>query len=117
MEVVPLAATTATGAHAIPAKKLNSDRREMVILAFLCYVIRMQRRSFLIGLGSSLIAAPAVVRASSLMPIRAIDDFRVFPGSTHPLTGLPRISWRRLYFDSRDYCPVSYSGHEMFTIA
>ena len=39
------------------------------------------RRSFLIG-GASLIAAPAIVRASSLMPVRAYD----------PLDGVyPRI--------------------------
>ena len=30
------------------------------------------RRSFLVGLGSSLVAAPAIVRASSLMPVKAI---------------------------------------------
>ncbi len=30
------------------------------------------RRSFLTGLGASLIAAPAVVRAVSLMPVRGI---------------------------------------------
>jgi hypothetical protein len=30
------------------------------------------RRGFLVGLGASLVAAPAIVRASSLMPVRAI---------------------------------------------
>jgi hypothetical protein len=30
------------------------------------------RRSFLLGLGSALVAAPAVVRAASLMPVRGI---------------------------------------------
>ena len=32
----------------------------------------MDRRSFLTGLGTSLIAAPAIVRAVSLMPVRGI---------------------------------------------
>lgn len=32
----------------------------------------MDRRSFLTGLGISLIAAPAIVRAGSLMPVRGI---------------------------------------------
>jgi hypothetical protein len=31
------------------------------------------RRSFLFGLGSSLIAAPAIVRAASLMPVKALE--------------------------------------------
>jgi hypothetical protein len=30
------------------------------------------RRSFLLGLGSALVAAPVVVRAASLMPVRGI---------------------------------------------
>lgn len=30
------------------------------------------RRSFLVGLGASLVAAPAIVRASSLMPVKAL---------------------------------------------
>lgn len=32
----------------------------------------MNRRSFLFGVGASMIAAPAIVRAASLMPIRGI---------------------------------------------
>jgi hypothetical protein len=32
----------------------------------------MDRRSFLTGLGASLIAAPAIVQAASLMPVRQI---------------------------------------------
>lgn len=32
----------------------------------------LQRRSFLLGVGSSLICAPAIVRASSLMPVKLI---------------------------------------------
>lgn len=32
----------------------------------------MNRRSFLIGLGSGLVAAPAIVRAASLMPVRGV---------------------------------------------
>lgn len=33
------------------------------------------RRGFLLGLGSTIIAAPAIVRAASLMKIRALDEF------------------------------------------
>lgn len=32
----------------------------------------MNRRGFLLGLGTSIIAAPAIVRAASLMPVRGI---------------------------------------------
>jgi hypothetical protein len=32
----------------------------------------MDRRSFLTGLGASLVAAPAIVRAAGLMPVRGI---------------------------------------------
>jgi hypothetical protein len=42
------------------------------------------RRGLLIGLGS-LIAAPAIVRASSLMPVKVIDEYRG-PGFTQ-ITG------------------------------
>ena len=38
------------------------------------------RRSFLVGMGGSLVAAPAVVRAASLMPIRGI--FMDVPSAT-----------------------------------
>ncbi len=36
----------------------------------------IHRRSFLVGLGASLFAAPAIVRAASLMPVRAVEDWR-----------------------------------------
>lgn len=32
------------------------------------------RRSMLLGVGASLLAAPAIVRASSLMPVQSIDQ-------------------------------------------
>ena len=38
------------------------------------------RRSFLVGVGASLIAAPAVVKAASLMPVRRIVQRWVAPG-------------------------------------
>lgn len=31
------------------------------------------RRGFLLGLGASLVAAPAIVRAASIMPVRRVD--------------------------------------------
>lgn len=36
-------------------------------------MIQQSRRSFISGIGA-IIAAPAIVRASSLMPIKALDD-------------------------------------------
>lgn len=33
----------------------------------------LQRRAFLTGLASSLIAAPAIVRSASIMPVRAVN--------------------------------------------
>lgn len=33
----------------------------------------VSRRSFLIGLGSGLVAAPAIVRAASIMPVKVIE--------------------------------------------
>ena len=38
------------------------------------------RRSFLVGIGASLIAAPAIVKAASLMPVRGIVQRWVAPG-------------------------------------
>ncbi len=37
----------------------------------------IHRRSFLVGLGASLFAAPAIVRAASIMPVRAIEDWEL----------------------------------------
>lgn len=44
------------------------------------------RRSFLTGLGAVLVAAPAIVRAGSLMPVKAMEleldfDWRMPPGT------------------------------------
>lgn len=33
----------------------------------------IHRRSFLVGIAMSLVAAPAIVRAASIMPVRAVD--------------------------------------------
>jgi hypothetical protein len=35
--------------------------------------MQIARRSFLFGLGASLVAAPAIVRAASLMPVKALE--------------------------------------------
>ena len=39
----------------------------------------LARRSFLAGLGSFLIAAPAIVHAGNLMPVKAILEFEKLP--------------------------------------
>lgn len=49
------------------------------------------RRGFLTGLGSLLVAAPAIVRASSLMPVKTVETFE-FSWASHdfmyPMLGL-----------------------------
>lgn len=50
------------------------------------------RRGFLFGLGASAVAAPAIVRAASLMPVRALrlpDHKFVFR------TSIPSGTWRQ----------------------
>ena len=50
------------------------------------------RRGFLFGLGASAVAAPAIVRAASLMPVRALrlpDHKFVFR------TSIPAGTWRQ----------------------
>ena len=37
-------------------------------------MVDLSRRGFLGGLGAGLIAAPAIVRAASLMPVKALED-------------------------------------------
>lgn len=57
------------------------------------------RRSFLKGLGA-LIAAPAVVKVASLMPVRGVvieAPTLILPGSHVIRTGLPLATWRKLY--------------------
>jgi len=39
--------------------------------------MKMNRRGLLVGLGASLFAAPAIVRAGSLMPVKVMRDIRV----------------------------------------
>lgn len=45
----------------------------------------MNRRGFFLGLGASLVAAPAIVRAASLMPVRGI----VMPITDAPWVDFP----------------------------
>lgn len=59
------------------------------------------RRSFLTGLGASLIVAPAIVRAASLMPVRGI----VMPVTMDCDLALPTANFwivhPNMYFDLR----------------
>lgn len=41
-------------------------------------MINSSRRGFLLGLGSTIIAAPAIVRAASLMKIRSLEQIDEF---------------------------------------
>lgn len=78
----------------------------------------MDRRSFLFGVGAALIAAPAIVRAASLMPIRGIILPIDLGGTFHRSTiesGMPEPTWRRLYYGARDLPFTQYGGHELFS--
>jgi hypothetical protein len=55
------------------------------------------RRSLLLGLGASLVAAPAIVRIASIMPVRALDI--TDPRQPIWLYGEPN-RWMRFTFDS-----------------
>lgn len=49
----------------------------------------LSRRGFLSGLGAALITAPAIVRATSLMPVKALEqdiglEALIDPGNTYP---------------------------------
>lgn len=44
----------------------------------------MNRRGFLTGLGAALFTAPAIVRASSLMPVKVVDLFPLRPETPPP---------------------------------
>lgn len=57
------------------------------------------RRGFLTGLGTLLIAAPAIVRVTSIMPVKALSDdldwiYDDNEAYTYIRTGLPSTTWR-----------------------
>jgi hypothetical protein len=61
----------------------------------------LQRRSFLVGLGASLVCAPAIVRASSLMPVKAVEWPDIFAGHEFTFrTSLPQAAWRQINMGS-----------------
>jgi hypothetical protein len=62
------------------------------------------RRSFLTGLGASLVAAPAIVRAGSLMPVKSV--IRLTEGRIQKLDG-----WARYY---RDYANLPPQWQDRF---
>jgi len=53
----------------------------------------LSRRSFFRGLGATLIAAPAIVRAASLMPVRRMIPFE-FEHEFVFQVSIPAGSWR-----------------------
>lgn len=57
-------------------------------------IINPSRRGFIAGLGALVIAAPAIVRASSLMPVRAWREIAL----PEPPRGF--IGWGRLQADA-----------------
>lgn len=75
----------------------------------------MNRRSFLFGVGASLIAAPAIVRAASLMPVRgivmAVDNWPVFKIETFGANEPYLVGWDAL-LDRFKIIPIP--GHEFY---
>jgi hypothetical protein len=52
------------------------------------------RRGFLAGLGAALVTAPAIVRATSLMPVKQmLDDGVVLHSMAHPTPGVGVLSF------------------------
>ena len=55
--------------------------------------MNISRRSLLIGLGASVVAAPAIIRVINLMPIK--------PAPLIIRTSLPMASWRKINWGGR----------------
>ncbi len=78
----------------------------------------LHRRSFLTGLGASLFAAPAIVRAASLMPVKAIEVEAVWReihrGAVLALDEYPEEMSQRLtqtiLYGNPDYMPMKFAG-------
>lgn len=71
----------------------------------------IQRRNFLIGLVSGIVCAPAVVRASSLMPVRTVSWEKIVPFDLPLARGPPTCE---VCFAAFGMCahtggPISYS--------
>ena len=60
---------------------------------------RMTRRSIFIGVAASLICAPAVVRAASLMPVRGLPLQSLNPEFLNPLGQF----YRRCFYHNLDF--------------
>lgn len=76
------------------------------------------RRGLLVGLGASLIAAPAIVRISSLMPVKLFaDDGIAMQSISHP-TDWPGIEtwWSRHYSEYSDRYVSSDSATEIIEL-
>lgn len=55
------------------------------------------RRGFLTGLGTLLITAPAIVRISSIMPVRAMTpEFEFYMDYFEWNTSIPLATWRMI---------------------
>ena len=83
-------------------------------------MISPSRRSLIIGLGASLVAAPAIVRASSLMRIKAPKPLR-YMGTELVYDSVPGpvyfLNERGFYLYGADHAPleVSWSAENDFT--
>lgn len=56
------------------------------------------RRNLIVGLGAGLICAPAIVRVTSIMPVKVFETGSTLPGGMMTVrTGLPQGIWRLFY--------------------
>jgi hypothetical protein len=76
------------------------------------------RRSFLTGL-ASVIAAPAIVRMSSLMPVKAMPSAEDLNALLHARLDecyqIVRKNMQQSIFYSTPYAPVEFTGFEIYT--
>jgi hypothetical protein len=75
------------------------------------------RRSFLIGLGAVLMAAPAIVRAGSLMPVRAEPLLTIEKLLQLHIDDCARVMGEnisRIIYGDRSLGPLHFNGIEVF---
>ena len=74
------------------------------------------RRTFLTGLSASLIAAPAVVRFASLMPVRGIvqaspeDIYKLLAQRITDAQAIMRENINTMFYSNPEVVPVRFSG-------
>jgi hypothetical protein len=75
----------------------------------------LSRRSFVTGL-ISLVAAPAIVRAGSLMPVKAEpeDIYKLLAERIRDCERVMQENIQTIVYGNADYMPVIFNGVELF---